>query len=338
MRKHFNKLYAYLKQNYKRFLWDIAIIVFLIILCYYPFPFVIYRPGGLINLNERINVSDGTKISGSYNMSYVTVARGNLPNILLSFIINDWDLKKEEETLVYDEDYETNLKISQLDLQNSVDVAKLVAFQKAGYNVDISNLQIVVQSIDENAQTDLKVLDKIEKINGIPCLEITDLRAYINTFNIGDKIELEVLTEEEQEIKYAHVYEYENRKVIGITFFEKYTYDTPIDVDFKTKSSESGSSGGLMLTLTIYDQLINADLTKGKTVVGTGTIDKEGNVGAIGGVKYKMLGARNNADVYFVPQDNCEEAKKIYQEYKLDFNLYCVKTIDDAIGYLNSQK
>ena len=246
-------------------------------------------------------------------------------------------IKKEKDTLTYDEDYETNLKISQLDLKNSVDVAKLVALQKAGYEVNVSNLQIVVKSIDKNADTDLEQLDKIEKINNIPCLEIKDLKEYISTFNIGDKIIFEVLTENGYKTRYAHVYEYEGRKVIGIIYFDKYNYETPIEVNFEAKNSESGSSGGLMLTLTIYDQLVGKDLTNGKTVVGTGTIDKDGNVGAIGGIKYKMLGAKN-ADIYIVPQDNCEEATKVYNNFNFNYKMMCVKTFDEAVNYLNSQK
>jgi len=135
--------------------------------------------------------------------------------------------------------------------------------------------------------------------------------------------------------KYAYVYEYENRKVIGITFFEKYDYQMPLATNFNARASESGSSGGLMLSLMMYDQLIPEDLTRGKTVVGTGTIDKDGNVGAIGGIKYKMLGARKKADVFLVPEANCEDAQNIYNTFEMNFTMACVKTFDEAIDFLN---
>ena len=58
--------------------------------------------------------------------------------------------------------------------------------------------------------------------------------------------------------------------------------------------------------------IVDEDITKGKTVVGTGTIDIDGNVGAIGGVKYKLIGAvKNKADVFLVPKDNYEEAIEV---------------------------
>ena len=52
------------------------------------------------------------------------------------------------------------------------------------------------------------------------------------------------------------------------------------------------------MALAMYDALTREDITKGKTIAGTGTIDANGNVGAIGGVIYKLSGAvKNNADI-----------------------------------------
>ena len=67
-----------------------------------------------------------------------------------------------------------------------------------------------------------------------------------------------------------------------------------------------------MLTLAIYNSLVDKDITKGKKVVGTGTIEEDGSVGSIGGVKYKLNGAvRQKADVFLVPAgENYEEAFK----------------------------
>lgn len=54
-----------------------------------------------------------------------------------------------------------------------------------------------------------------------------------------------------------------------------------------------------MTTLEIYNSLTDDDLTKGYKIVGTGTIDMEGNVGMIGGVKYKLKGAiKKKADIF----------------------------------------
>ena len=66
-------------------------------------------------------------------------------------------------------------------------------------------------------------------------------------------------------------------------------------------------------------------------------IDEDGNVGAIGGVKYKMLGAqKDGADIFFVPKENYDEAKKVYKKNNLSFELVMVETFDEAINYLNN--
>ena len=91
----------------------------------------------------------------------------------------------------------------------------------------------------------------------------------------------------------------------------------------------------LETSLVIYDKLMPKDITGGKKIVGTGTIDIEGNVGRIGGIKEK-LGAANKkkADVVFVPKDNYKEAKKLYDKNGYKFKLISVEKFDDAVSFL----
>lgn len=71
-----------------------------------------------------------------------------------------------------------------------------------------------------------------------------------------------------------------------------------------------GPSAGLMFALGIIDKLTPADLTGGKVIAGTGTIDDNGVVGPIGGIPQKLVGAKEAGAKYFlVPADNCAEAK-----------------------------
>lgn len=89
------------------------------------------------------------------------------------------------------------------------------------------------------------------------------------------------------------------------------------------------------MSLTIYNQLVEKDITKGKKIVGTGTIDINGNVGEIGGVKYKLIGAvKNDADVFMCPEENYEEAKKIAEEKDYDITILSVRTFQEAIEKL----
>jgi PDZ domain-containing protein len=70
-----------------------------------------------------------------------------------------------------------------------------------------------------------------------------------------------------------------------------------------------GPSAGMMFALAIVDKLTPEDLTGGGHVAGTGTIDPSGTVGAIGGIRQKLAGARDaGATLFLMPEVHCEEA------------------------------
>lgn len=337
MKKIANKVYSYAINNYKEILKNLLIILITMVVCFYELPYFIYRPGGVLNVSDRIEIDDVKEISGSYNMSYVTVARGNIPNVFLSFFIKDWDIRKEEDIVIEGSDYDTTLAIEKIEMHNSLEIAKKVAYTKAGYDVNLVKKEGYIVSIDENANTTLSALDQIVSVDNIPYESIDDLRNYLSNLDVGYEVSFTVKKDDEVSIKKATIYEYENRKVVGIALLDKIEYETIPDIKFKERKSEAGSSGGLMLTLSIYDLLIPEDLNKDRIVVGTGTIDENGNVGPIGGVKYKLLGAeKENADIFFVPKENYEEAKNIWDEYELSFELVMVEKLDDAIIYLTN--
>ena len=117
-------------------------------------------------------------------------------------------------------------------------------------------------------------------------------------------------------------------------------YETDPKVDIQFKSSESGPSGGLITTLEIYNQLTKKDLTHGKKIAGTGTIEVDGTIGQIGGIKHKIIGAEaDDAEYFLAPSGkNYEEAKAYIKENKLNIKLIEVKSIEDAIKKLEVLK
>ena len=330
-----NKLYANLKKYIKLYLFDVLFISLLLVIVFYEAPYVIYQPGGAINLSERIEVENDYKNKGSYSMNYVSVARGKLPIILASYLIDDWDLVKQEEITFEHTDYQTTFKIEQLDYKNSLDVATMTAYKKAGIEVENITETGTVIYIAEDAKTDMKLLDEIVSVNGKTFKSVSEAQEYIQSIEIGKEIKIKVKNQGKEYERTAIPYELDGRKVVGVSLISNYSYEVNPKINIKTKSSEAGSSGGLMLTLAIYDELMEKDYTHGKNIMGTGTIDINGNVGPISGVKYKMLGAqKTGADVFFIPEENYKEAKKVYKKHKLDFKLVCVKTLDEAIAYL----
>jgi PDZ domain-containing protein len=119
------------------------------------------------------------------------------------------------------------------------------------------------------------------------------------------------------------------RAIVGISAGTDHTF--PFSIDIKL-ADVGGPSAGLMFALGLYDKLTPGDLTGGKFVAGTGTIDDDGHVGPIGGVTMKTAGARSQGAQYFLtPKDNCADAAEDAPE---GLTLVKVNTIDDALNAL----
>ena len=103
-----------------------------------------------------------------------------------------------------------------------------------------------------------------------------------------------------------------------------------------SKTSSVGPSGGLMQTLAVYNAITSTDITKGLRIMGTGGITRDGAVTTIGGEQQKVVTANLYlANVFFVPSDNYESAKTMYDKLKEPkMQIIGVKTFQDALYYL----
>lgn len=332
----FNKIYDKIKRFIKENYLSLLFIIFLLIINFVKVPYIIYKPGGSINLNDRIDVDNNYNISGKYSMNYVTVVKGNLLTTCLSFIIPDWDLKKEKD-VTGNMDYDTLFQIERIDLKNSLFLATYNAYKKAGKEIKITGQKNYVSIVSDESDTNLKVMDEIVSIDDNAFNNLSEFQKYISSLSIDDKVKFIVKENGKEVTKYGIVKDFDGQKKIGIGITSEYEYETDPKISISTRASEAGSSGGLMLTLTIYEKVAENDLSHGKNVMGTGTIDEDGNIGAIGGVKYKMLGAaKDGAEIFFIPKENYEEALSVYKKHDLKFKLVMVETLDDAINYLKT--
>ncbi|MFD7985738.1 PDZ domain-containing protein [Kitasatospora indigofera] len=116
-----------------------------------------------------------------------------------------------------------------------------------------------------------------------------------------------------------------------------YLHLSPAQVKVKIDLGDiGGPSAGQMLALGIVDKLggDGGSLTAGRTVAGTGTIDDEGNVGAVGGVPLKtQAAARDGATVFLVPKGECSDAKVNTPE---GLRLVPVSTLAESVSALKA--
>lgn len=331
----FSKVYEKMKQTIKENYKFLLTIVLLIVFFFYELPFVVYRPGGTIDLSERITVEEGYPTNGSLSMAYVSMMKGNIPFVLLSFVLPNWDLVKSESITMENESVDESIKRDHLLLEEGLDNATISAYKLAGAEIKIKKIHHMVTYITKDAQTDLEVGDIILNVNQKEFAELRELQTYINSLKKDEEVTFQVLREDKEETCHAKIYEIENTLKVGISIVNKYEYETNPKVSIESKASESGSSGGLMTALSIYNALTEEDITKNRNIVGTGTIDIEGNVGEIGGVKYKLLGAEKaHASIFLCPLENYEEAKKVKEKMHLQLEVIPVKTLEEAVNAL----
>lgn len=331
----FNKIYekikSFIKNNYK-FLIFFTILIFMF---FYEFPYVIYKSGGTINLSDRIVIDKEYIEDGSLSMSYVTAMKGTPAFILMSYIMPDWDLYRLDE-ITSESSYDDVLEVGKEYLNEGIDNAIISAFRESDYDLTITKSINKVIYISEDANTDIQINDEIKYINDIEVNSLEDVKNYINTLNENDRVKIKVINNNEEKIRSAKVYKIEDNTLkIGVAFKTTYEYVTEIPVTIKMKDNESGSSGGLMMALQIYNALSDEDITKGLNIVGTGSIYSDGTVEEIGGVKYKVLAAeRKNADIFLCPVENYEEAMEIKEKRNLKLKIVKVSSLKEAIDYL----
>ncbi|MCM1370527.1 MAG: PDZ domain-containing protein [Clostridium sp.] len=332
--KFYEKIKNYIKEN-RKFLITL-IIIFLISII--KLPFYIDAPGGLINVNDKITIENSNKINGSINLSYVSEYRATIPIYLYSLINKDYDIINIDDTKYDNETLEQAIFRSDIMLKESVNNATIVAYNYAKGQVTIKDTKVYITYVDIDSDTELKVGDEILKVENEKIQNKDDLYKILDRYSVGDKVTITVKRNNKEYNVISTLKELNNRAVIGIIVSEIYEVDTNPLLTFNYDASETGPSGGLMLTIAIYDYLTEEDIARGRNIVGTGTINLDGTVGSIGGVKYKLKGAvKNGADIFIVPTgENYDEVINLVRENNYNITIVEADTFENVINKLRS--
>lgn len=326
-----------MKEKLKKF-WNenkfyLLAILIVVIISNYRLPYYVCAPGGVIDISDRIEYEDLEEYNGSLNMLYVTQYEATIPIYLMSYLMSDWDLESIEENQISNENHTEIDKRNKIMLENSINNAIYVAYTTAGKKIEIKEKKnLVIGTLND---IDLKIGDELLQINDKDIDSFEMIKETINNHEIGDILKFKINRDDKIKEVNIEIKDIDGSKGLGVVIMTNYEYETDPEIELNFKKSESGSSGGLMMALSIYSAISGEDILKGRNIAGTGTIDIEGNVGEIGGIKYKIMGAvKNNMDVVLVPSANYEEAKKIVEEKNYDIELVEVNTFNDAIEYL----
>lgn len=326
-----NKIKKDIKRNY-----IIYIFFIIILLCtFIKLNYEIYSPGSLEDLTDRIKVEDPYESKGSFNLTYVSSRSGTITNILLSYIIPSWDLISLDESRVEDESEKEIIERNKIYLKETSYNAIIAAFKEANIDYEIESINLTVSYVYNSSNTDIRVGDIIKSVNGVNINTFEDLSNEISKYKENDEIKIGVLRNNKSAKCYSKLQIMDDKLVIGLTLAELKNVKTNPKVEYVFKNNESGASRGLMCALDIYNKITEYDLTKGRIISGTGSIDENGNVGTIDGVKYKLKGAaKKKADIFIVPSKNYEEAIKLKEKNNYDIEIIEANTLKEVIKKL----
>lgn len=341
----------------KHYISLLIVFILAIALNFYQLEKYVMRPGNAYNVENFIKVTNGdADDEGSFSLMTVSIAPATPTTYLLAKFNNYHDILDVDEVRQQGED-DTEYQVRQLKLMSDSQFNALyVAFKKANLPYTVSYKGVYVLNVLEDGAADgvLQAGDIVTELNGQIISRQTELVELLSDKNKGEKVELVIERDNELITKNLTLKEIPNsngRIGLGITFGESKTINTKPTVDADTEKI-GGPSAGLMFTLEILNQLLDEDLTKGYMIAGTGTMNEDGTVGRIGGVEKKVVAAdKAGMEIFFAPDDeiteemkknnptivsNYEAAAKTAKEIGTTMKIVPVKTLDDALNYLNT--
>jgi len=198
-------------------------------------------------------------------------------------------------------------------MRESQVAAAAAALQLLGRHVDIkySGVRVIGVASDAPAANVLHAGDMIGRVDGRPVAKPIELVRAIHRHTVGQSVQLHVIRGTKAiDVTVRTIGRPNNKKdpVIGVIIDSVPQVKLPIPISIDAQGI-GGPSAGLMFALGIVDLLGTTDLTHGRFIAGTGEIGFDGAVGAVGGIKQKIEGARRaHAVLFLAPVDELKEA------------------------------
>jgi PDZ domain-containing protein len=210
-----------------------------------------------------------------------------------------------------------------------------VALERLGYRVSITGDGALVTEVKPGDPADgqLQVGDVIKTVDGEAVTLHDQVVSKVRQHRPGDVITIGFRRGgADRTVQLKSIASPEGEARIGVVLqTNDLKYDFPVDVSIET-GLVGGPSAGLAFTLALIDDLTEGELTGGRNVAVTGTIDAAGKVGPVGGVAQKTVTARKAGAVAFlVPPDEEKDAKKFAGKMQI----IPVETLADALEALH---
>jgi len=303
-------------------------------------PYAAEGPGPMFNTLGKVNDVDvvqitGTDVdhtSGNLNMTTVSVRT----NMTLVQAISRWLLTSDnlvpiDQVIPQNKTEEEVNQLNQQAFLSSESSATTAALRYLKKPLEVEIAEVVA---DSPADGSLSAGDRIVSIAGEKVESGGHAQKIVRSKKPGDDITITVRHRGATEEKTITLAEHPSDKKLPFLGISMTTVPTG-DITVKYNLEDvGGPSAGMMFALAVIDKLSPGQLNHGKYVVGTGTIDDDGNVGHIGGIEHKARAAADdNAELFLAPKDNCADLRgKDFGAMKI----VSVATLEEAITQMDN--
>lgn len=265
--------------------------------------------------------------TGQLNMTTVAVrSRLTLPQAMARWLFTDDTLVPIEQVFPPNLSPEEVERANQLAFSSSEAAAAVAAL-----NYLDKPLQVEVAGLVDDAPAEglVEEGDRVLQLDGDPLERPSAVRDRVLEHEPGDEVSLTLLRgEEEKEVRVTLGENPMEKGQAQLGVLMSAVSADGVEIGFHLQDV-GGPSAGMIFTLAAIDKMTQEDLTDGRFVAGTGSIDEDGSVGEIGGIVHKVRAARDKgAELFLAPAGNCRE---LTGEDTSEMTVARVGTIDDAV-------
>jgi len=303
-----------------------------------PMPYIEYLPGGATPIAPLVAIdgAQSTALDGETALLTVRLTRQPLAQLLLVALDDERTVIPTARVYPSGVDRQVHLERERERFNRQFDVAAAVGAQAAGFPFEVVT-EVVVIEVLVGGPSDGRLApgDIVLAVDGEPLTSGAALAERIESAEPGDQVVVRVqhMGAERDETITLRALEDGGPARLGVlvqTAIDALVL--PIDIVLTPGLRIGGPSAGLMVGVTVFDLLAQENLLAGRRVAGTGTLDIDGRVGEVGGVREKTIGAIDAGyDVLLVPASSAAEAQRVADGRIV---VHGVASLDEALAAL----
>lgn len=331
----------------------IATAFFMWVMLYAPTPYVLYEPGIAVPVRNMVKIEEGDRIGkGDLLLTAVKLTEPNFWGAIKTVWNSDTDLHLKSDVFRGSSQKQYAERLSVI-MQGSQNTAIEAAYRYAKLPFETKVNAIVISDVDNSdhlLQGSFKAGDKLLGIKGGVRFDSAEqlyeaLRSMagqgdfsIDIERSGKRLPVKIFSG----ILNSSLSDAQLIGALGISSLTELRSLVPTDSRNQlniTAGDIGGPSAGLVFALYSLDLLTEGDLTDGHRIAATGTIAGDGQVGAIGGIKQKVvITSQQGAELFLVPADNYKAAKAKAKALGTSMKVVSVATLQQAMDEIEAFK